>query len=803
MRKLILLAVAVLALVSPSIGQHYISPTVINNLGQPLPHPVVRVCTEPAVGSPCTNLATIYTCVAQDSSCPAPNPLTGDAIGNFDFYGSTTNIYHLEISGISVFSQIIPYVYMPGSGSGGICNGLGSTNGDLCVYESGAWIDFAGNASGTQKVLSETSGIPLWLTPSSGGAISAENVLPVMTSNAPYPTTTSDITYTLLQQGQSNFFGGPLPGTIPDAYVAQTFSCQGSSATVSCSYPNYIPPSHSLMTNIVAHSIVNTISLPTDTAGDTFVNIHAGSTNGNSNRFDYVPNTAGGNITVSATLTGSIQWQVIMIDVGGVPASSPLVTSAQASSGCSGQNITFPSITTSQYTLVVAAGAAYGTGSQGLSTYTAGSGYTIDPFGQQKIYIGGLFGAMSVMMETAQLPAGTITPTATSDTNCGMEDLVTAAFAWNNGNSWAQPHFRFVRYSDLIDFPAQIGNPGDVLGTNGSVLAWVPGGTGTVTSVSSGSLPPLFTVNVSTATTTPAFAFTLSNFVADNIFGNFTGGSAAPGTQAIPACAADGGHALVYVSHVLTCAAVGGGVASIQFQNNGTPYGSANTGNLTLNFTNCTVSGTNPLFNIGCSGGGGGITGLTVPYLPVAASSTSIANSSVTDNGVEFQSATEPIHTGVDASNHSVLSASDGSFTCYQSDGVTVCVPQLIGGLGTTSLPGSGQMGIAAQADYLMHNGIGGVDGGPTGVVWLGSASGTNTYTSTFGLGAYTAGQCFNLIPANNQTSTTPTLNINSLGALTIVKKGGAALASGDMVSTDISTVCYNGTTLDLINPVH
>lgn len=85
------------------------------------------------------------------------------------------------------------------------------------------------------------------------------------------------------------------------------------------------------------------------------------------------------------------------------------------------------------------------------------------------------------------------------------------------------------------------------------------GGSGTVTSFSAGTLSPLFTTSVATSTSTPALTFSLSNFSADSIFGNFTSGSAAPSTQAIPACAADGTHALTYASHTLGCTAVSGG----------------------------------------------------------------------------------------------------------------------------------------------------------------------------------------------------------------------------------------------------
>jgi len=59
---------------------------------------------------------------------------------------------------------------------------------------------------------------------------------------------------------------------------------------------------------------------------------------------------------------------------------------------------------------------------------------------------------------------------------------------------------------------------------------WVEetGGTGTVTSLSSGNLSPLFTTNVANPTTTPALTFTLSNAAAYTIFGNNTNSSAVP-----------------------------------------------------------------------------------------------------------------------------------------------------------------------------------------------------------------------------------------------------------------------------------
>ncbi len=53
-------------------------------------------------------------------------------------------------------------------------------------------------------------------------------------------------------------------------------------------------------------------------------------------------------------------------------------------------------------------------------------------------------------------------------------------------------------------------------------------GSGGVSSVSCGSLSPLFTTSVTNATTTPAIAFTLSNSAQNTYFGNATGSTASP-----------------------------------------------------------------------------------------------------------------------------------------------------------------------------------------------------------------------------------------------------------------------------------
>lgn len=74
----------------------------------------------------------------------------------------------------------------------------------------------------------------------------------------------------------------------------------------------------------------------------------------------------------------------------------------------------------------------------------------------------------------------------------------------------------------------------DSLG-NQTVLGSGSGGSGTVTSVSTGSLSPLFTASIATPTTTPALSFALSNGAAYSFYGNNTNASAAPAFNTISA----------------------------------------------------------------------------------------------------------------------------------------------------------------------------------------------------------------------------------------------------------------------------
>jgi hypothetical protein len=85
----------------------------------------------------------------------------------------------------------------------------------------------------------------------------------------------------------------------------------------------------------------------------------------------------------------------------------------------------------------------------------------------------------------------------------------------------------------------------------------------------------------------------------------------------------------------------------------------------------------------------------------------------------------------------------------------------------------------------------------------LGTVSGTNTYTATASptLSAYANPQYFTGIFTNANTSTTPTLNVTSLGAVTIVKADASVLEVGSIPAGKLCLFYYDGTHMRLLNP--
>jgi hypothetical protein len=75
------------------------------------------------------------------------------------------------------------------------------------------------------------------------------------------------------------------------------------------------------------------------------------------------------------------------------------------------------------------------------------------------------------------------------------------------------------------------------------------------------------------------------------------------------------------------------------------------------------------------------------------------------------------------------------------------------------------------------------------------------TATVTSCPSAYVTGMFIKVLPLHANTTTTPTLNFCGLGAKTITKVGQSALASSDLLTTQIATFIYDGTYLELQNP--
>ena len=84
---------------------------------------------------------------------------------------------------------------------------------------------------------------------------------------------------------------------------------------------------------------------------------------------------------------------------------------------------------------------------------------------------------------------------------------------------------------------------------------------------------------------------------------------------------------------------------------------------------------------------------------------------------------------------------------------------------------------------------------------YLTSVSGTNAITATapVSMSAYVAGQTFRFIAAGANTGAV-TLNLNAIGAKSVVKTDGSALVSGDIASGGAVQVIYDGTNFQLLS---
>jgi hypothetical protein len=108
---------------------------------------------------------------------------------------------------------------------------------------------------------------------------------------------------------------------------------------------------------------------------------------------------------------------------------------------------------------------------------------------------------------------------------------------WNNGGGVWGPANPVIALAQLSQSAA---TSGQVPAWNGSAWVASDAGAGTVTSVSTGNLSPLFTAAIASPTSTPALSFSLSTCASKSILSNITSGSAAPAYNVLTLTAGTG-----------------------------------------------------------------------------------------------------------------------------------------------------------------------------------------------------------------------------------------------------------------------
>lgn len=201
---------------------------------------------------------------------------------------------------------------------------------------------------------------------------------------------------------------------------------------------------------------------------------------------------------------------------------------------------------------------------------------------------------------------------------------------------------------------------------------------------------------------------------------------------------------------------------------------------------------------INATTGFGAITSVTLN--PATAANPSINFSGDTDTGI-FQPASGTVGFSVNASEIARVTAN--GFTMPAG---AVGTPSVNFGSATTGLyaPGANQLAVAisgAQAGSVNSNKGWTISNLVAG--WGGTAGGTadaRTISLTQPLLAYAAGQQFTFINgAASNTSTTPTINIDGVGAVTIVKLNGSPVSAGDLVASGLVELVYDGTNMRML----
>lgn len=111
-------------------------------------------------------------------------------------------------------------------------------------------------------------------------------------------------------------------------------------------------------------------------------------------------------------------------------------------------------------------------------------------------------------------------------------------------------------------------------------------------------------------------------------------------------------------------------------------------------------------------------------------------------------------------------------------------------------------MGFGNNATFgFSGSGSGGGSGSANALAYF-VAAGTNTYTgtiSTVTYTSYTTGDAIQILFTNANTAAS-TLNINSIGAKSIVKNGNVALDPGDIIAGEVYLLSYDGVNFQMVS---
>jgi hypothetical protein len=181
---------------------------------------------------------------------------------------------------------------------------------------------------------------------------------------------------------------------------------------------------------------------------------------------------------------------------------------------------------------------------------------------------------------------------------------------------------------------------------------------------------------------------------------------------------------------------------------------------------------------------------LTTPILGVA-TATSINKVAIT---APATSATLTIADGktLTAGNTLTFAGTDGSTLNVGTGGTLGTAAYVATGTSGATIPLLNGVNLHSGATNTFNSAVNYAD-----------TAGTDTYTAapSPAFTSYVIGSVYFISFGNANATTTPTLNVNALGAKTIVKEGSAALAAGDIPAGHKAVLLYNGTNMVLMNP--